>query len=177
MKPGLERIRTILDLLANPDEGYPIIHVAGTNGKTSTTRMAAVLLSAHGITPGTFTSPHLQRVEERYEHGLRPMAPVQLVTALAELAPIVDLAEERLGEGITYFEITAALAHVWFAERSVAAAVVETGLGGRLDATNASAPTWRSSPRSDSSTPNGSGTPSSRSRVRSWRFSMRGRPS
>lgn len=138
VKPGLERIRTILDLLANPDEGYPIIHVAGTNGKTSTTRMAAVLLSAHGITPGTFTSPHLQRVEERYEHGLRPMAPAQLVTALAELAPIVDLAEERLGEGITYFEITAALAHAWFAERAVAAAVVETGLGGRLDATNAS---------------------------------------
>lgn len=137
VKPGLERMRAILDLLANPDEGYPIIHVAGTNGKTSTTRMAAVLLSAHGITPGTFTSPHLQRVEGRYEHGLRPMTPAQLVAALDELAPIVDLAEERLGEGITYFEITAALAFAWFAERAVGAAVVETGLGGRLDATNA----------------------------------------
>jgi dihydrofolate synthase/folylpolyglutamate synthase len=137
VKPGLDRITAVLDLLANPDEGYPIIHVAGTNGKTSTTRMAAFLLSSHGITPGTFTSPHLQRIEERYEHGLQPMTADQFVTALAELAPIVDLAEERAGEGITYFEITAALAHAWFAERAVGAAVIETGLGGRLDATNA----------------------------------------
>jgi len=137
VKPGLERIKTILDLLANPEDGYPIIHVAGTNGKTSTTRMAAVLLSAHGITPGTFTSPHLQRLEERYEHGLSPMTQDQLVAALDEVAPLLDLAEERLGEGITYFEITAALAHAWFSERAVGAAVIETGLGGRLDATNA----------------------------------------
>lgn len=139
VKPGLDRIKMVLDLLANPEDGYPIIHVAGTNGKTSTTRMAGVLLSAHGITPGTFTSPHLQRVEERYEHGLRPMTQDQLVAALAELAPIIDLAEERMGEGITYFEITAALAHAWFAERAVGAAVIETGLGGRWDATNAAA--------------------------------------
>lgn len=137
VKPGLERTRALLDLLANPEEGYPIIHVAGTNGKTSTTRMGAVLLSAHGITPGTFTSPHLQRVEQRYEHGLQAMTPAQLVAALDELAPIVSLAEERLGEGITYFEITAALAFAWFAERAVGAAVIETGLGGRLDSTNA----------------------------------------
>lgn len=137
VKPGLERIRALLDLLADPEAGYPIIHVAGTNGKTSTTRMAAVLLSAHGVTPGTFTSPHLQRVEQRYEHGLRAMSPQELVVALDELAPIVDLAEARLGEGITYFEITAALAFSWFAERAVGAAVIETGLGGRLDATNA----------------------------------------
>jgi dihydrofolate synthase/folylpolyglutamate synthase len=137
VKPGLDRIAALLDLLANPDEGYPIIHVAGTNGKTSVTRMAGFLLSSHGITPGTFTSPHLQRIEERYEHGLQAMTPDQFVAGLAELAPIVDMAEERVGEGITYFEITAALAHAWFAERAVGAAVIETGLGGRLDATNA----------------------------------------
>jgi dihydrofolate synthase/folylpolyglutamate synthase len=137
VKPGLERITAVLDLLANPEAGYPIIHVAGTNGKTSTTRMAAVLLSGHGISPGTFTSPHLQRIEQRYEHGLHPMSPAELVLALNELAPIIELAENRLGEGITYFEITAALAYAWFAERAVNAAVIETGLGGRLDATNA----------------------------------------
>lgn len=137
VKPGLDRIAALLDLLAHPEAGYPIVHVAGTNGKTSTARMAAVLFSAHGLTPGTFTSPHLQRVEERYEHGLRPMGPIELAAALAELAPIVELAEARLGEGITYFEVTAALAHAWFAERAVDVAVVETGLGGRLDATNA----------------------------------------
>ncbi len=136
VKPGLERISGLLDLLASPQDGYPIIHVAGTNGKTSTVRMAANLISSHGLTPGTFTSPHLHRVEERYEHGLHLMTPDQFATAMAELAPLVDLYEERSGDGITYFELTAALAHVWFAEKAIDAAVIETGLGGRLDATN-----------------------------------------
>lgn len=137
VKPGLDRITALLDLMAHPEMGYPIIHVAGTNGKTSTARMAASLISAHGVTPGTFTSPHLQRVEERFTHGLRTMTPSEFAQAMGELGPIVDLAEERLGEGITYFELTAALAHSWFADRAVGAAVVEVGLGGRLDATNA----------------------------------------
>ena len=137
MKPGLERITALLDLLAGPQDGYPIVHVAGTNGKTSTVRMVANLISSHGLTPGTFTSPHLFRVEERYEHGLDPMTPHGFAAAMAELAPIVDLYEERSGDGVTYFELTAALAHVWFAENAVDAAVIETGLGGRLDATNA----------------------------------------
>jgi len=137
VKPGLERITALLDLLAGPQGGYPIIHVAGTNGKTSTVRMVASLISSHGLTPGTFTSPHLFRVEERYEHGLDPMTPHGFAAAMAELAPIVDLYEERSGDGVTYFELTAALAYVWFAENAVDAAVIETGLGGRLDATNA----------------------------------------
>ena len=137
MKPGLERIAALLDLLANPQDGHPIVHVAGTNGKTSTVRMAANLLSSHGLTPGTFTSPHLHRVEERFEHGLQVMTPDQFAAAVAELAPLVDFLEERSGDGITYFELTAALAHSWFAEKAVDAAVIETGLGGRLDATNA----------------------------------------
>jgi dihydrofolate synthase/folylpolyglutamate synthase len=127
----------LLELLADPQDGYPIIHVAGTNGKTSTVRMAANLISGHGLTPGILTSPHLHRVEERFEHGLQPMTPDQFALAMAELAPIVDLCVERSGDGITYFELTAALAFAWFAEKAVDAAVIETGLGGRLDATNA----------------------------------------
>jgi dihydrofolate synthase / folylpolyglutamate synthase len=127
----------LLDLLASPEDGYPVIHVAGTNGKTSVTRMAAQLLSGHGLTPGLFTSPHLHRVEERFENGLHQMTPEQFAAAVAELAPIVDLFEERSGEGVTYFELTTALAYAWFAESASDVAVIETGLGGRLDATNA----------------------------------------
>ncbi len=111
--------------------------MAGTNGKTSSVRMAANLISSHGLTPGTFTSPHLHRVEERYEHGLHEMTPDQFAAAMADLAPLVDYYEEQSGDGVTYFELTAALAHAWFAENAIDAAVIETGLGGRLDATNA----------------------------------------
>ncbi len=136
VKPGLERIAGLLELLANPERSYPIVHLAGTNGKTSTARMVAALLSAHGLTPGVFTSPHLQAVEERFSLGLDAMTPDEFALVVAELAPLVDLYEERSGDGITYFELTAALAFSWFAERAVDAAVVETGLGGRFDATN-----------------------------------------
>jgi dihydrofolate synthase/folylpolyglutamate synthase len=134
---GLDRITGLLDLLAAPHESYPIIHIAGTNGKTSTARMAAALLSAHGLTPGLFTSPHLERVEERYEYGLAVMTPEEFAEAVTELAPLVDFFEERSGGAVTYFELTAAAAFAWFAARTVDAAVLETGLGGRLDATNA----------------------------------------
>jgi dihydrofolate synthase/folylpolyglutamate synthase len=149
VKPGLERITGLLELLARPDESYPIVHVAGTNGKTSTARMTAGLIGAHGLATGLFTSPHLQAVEERYEHGLRPMSPEAFATATAELAPFVDLWSERSGDRITYFEITAALAFAWFAEKAVDAAVIETLPPRR----------WRWSPPSVSSTPPTSGTP------------------
>lgn len=136
MKPGTERIAGLLTLMADPHLAYPAIHVAGSNGKTTTARLAAGLLDAHGLTSGLFTSPHLQAVEERFAVGGEPMAPAELAAALTELRPFVDLFEEQSGDGITYFELTAALAFAWFAERAVEAAVVEVGLGGRLDATN-----------------------------------------
>ena len=116
MKPGLERISGLLDLLAEPHTGYPIIHIAGTNGKGSTARIVAALLSAHGLTPGLFTSPHLHHIEERYEVGGVLMTPGEFADAVAEIAPIVELYEDRAGEGVTYFELTTALAFSWFAE-------------------------------------------------------------
>jgi dihydrofolate synthase/folylpolyglutamate synthase len=122
--------------MADPHQGYPAIHVAGSNGKTTTSRLAASLLSAHGLTAGLFTSPHLQAVEERFAVAGEVMRPEELAASLAELRPLVELFEERTGDGVTYFELTAALAFSWFAERAVDAAVVEVGLGGRLDATN-----------------------------------------
>ncbi len=99
--------------------------------------MAAALIAAHGLKPGLFTSPHLQAVEERFSIGLERMRPDEFAAAVADVAPFVDLFEQRTGDGVTYFELTAAMAFAWFVERAVDIAVVETGLGGRLDATNA----------------------------------------
>ncbi len=122
--------------MGDPHRGYPSIHIAGSNGKTTTARMAAALLAAHGIKPGLFTSPHLQAVEERFALAGEPMRPEELGIALEDVLPFAELYEARTGDGITYFELTAALAFSWFATQSVDAAVVEVGLGGRLDATN-----------------------------------------
>lgn len=124
-------------MLARPDESYPIIHIAGTNGKTSTSRMIAALVRAHGLSTGLFTSPHLDRVEQRFELSGHVMSGDEFAEAMSVLAPVVDLYEERTGDLITYFELTAALAFAWFADRAVDVGVLETGLGGRWDATNA----------------------------------------
>lgn len=136
IRPGLERMRAFLDLLANPQLAYPIIHITGSNGKTSTARMAASILSAHGLNVGTFTSPHLERVEERLGVDGHHATPEEFAAAIADVAPFADLLEAESGERPTYFELTAGAAFAWFAERAVDVAVVEVGLGGRLDATN-----------------------------------------
>jgi dihydrofolate synthase/folylpolyglutamate synthase len=122
--------------MGDPHRSYPAIHVAGSNGKTTTARLAAGLLAAHGLKPGLFTSPHLQAVEERFALAGEPMRAEELGIALEDVLPFAELYEARTGDGITYFELTAALAFSWFATQSVDAAVVEVGLGGRLDATN-----------------------------------------
>ena len=136
-KPGLERMAVLLDLLANPHEAYPIIHITGSNGKTSTARIASSLLAAHGLTVGTFTSPHLERVEERLSINGTQATPGEFAQAVADVEPFADLLEQRTGERPTYFELTAAIALAWFASHAVDVAVIEVGLGGRLDATNA----------------------------------------
>ncbi len=135
VRPGLERISGLMEMMGRPDQAYPIIHVAGTNGKTSTARMATMLLVAHGLTTGTFTSPHLERVEERL--GLNGIAatPEQFVRAVGDVAAFADIYEEREAE-LSYFELTAAMAFAFFADEAADAAVIEVGLGGRLDATN-----------------------------------------
>lgn len=135
--PGLDRIKALLDLMGNPEDASPIIHVAGTNGKTSVSRMATLLCVAHGLTTGTFTSPHLERIEERLAlNGVTP-DPATFAQAVQDVAAFADIFEARSGESLTYFELTAAMAVAWFADQAVDAAVIEVGLGGRLDATNA----------------------------------------
>ncbi|MFQ5966899.1 MAG: bifunctional folylpolyglutamate synthase/dihydrofolate synthase [Acidimicrobiia bacterium] len=137
VRPGLERISALLDLMANPEAGYPIIHIAGSNGKTSTARIATFLLAAHGLKVGTFTSPHLERIEQRFALSGVDLTREEFADAVEDVAPFADLLQEQIGDPPTYFELTAAVAFGLFAEKAVDVAVVEVGLGGRLDATNA----------------------------------------
>jgi dihydrofolate synthase / folylpolyglutamate synthase len=135
-EPGLDRITELLDLIGQPHEGYPIIHIAGTNGKTSTARLATLILVAHGLTTGTYTSPHLQHIEERLAVNGRFATPDEFALAVSDVAAFADLREGAGGVPNTYFELTTAAAFAFFADQAVNSAVVEVGLGGRLDSTN-----------------------------------------
>jgi dihydrofolate synthase/folylpolyglutamate synthase len=137
MGPRLDRMRQLVDLLGDPQTAYPIVHVTGTNGKTSTARMAARVLAAHGLTVGVYTSPHLVRVNERMARvlGGDPTEPID-DESLAEMLTLVASVEPLLDVSPSWFEITTAAAFAWFADVAVDVAVVEVGLGGRWDATN-----------------------------------------
>ncbi len=136
IKPGLERMEELLDYMGRPDQGYPIIHVAGTNGKTSTARFATLLLVAHGLNTGTYISPHLQRVEERLSINGRSATKEEFALAVSDMAAFAEVRVNAGGDPNTYFELTTAAAFALFADQAVNAAVLEVGLGGRLDATN-----------------------------------------
>lgn len=136
VKPGLDRIQGLLDDMGRPHEGYPIIHVAGTNGKTSTSRLSTLLLVAHGLAAGTYTSPHLQRVEERLSINGRSATEEEFALAVSDVAAFAEVRNDAGHDANTYFELTTAAAFAFFADKAVDAAVLEVGLGGRLDATN-----------------------------------------
>lgn len=136
VKPGLQRMNDLLEAMGSPHLGYPVIHIAGTNGKTSTSRMSTALLLGHGLATGTYISPHLQRVEERLALNGRTATEDEFALAVSDVAVFVELLVDRGFEPSTYFELTTAAAFAFFAEKAVNAAVLEVGLGGRLDATN-----------------------------------------
>jgi dihydrofolate synthase / folylpolyglutamate synthase len=131
----LGRMSDLLALLGNPQDAYPIIHVAGTKGKGSTSALAASALHAAGYKTGLYTSPHLQDYVERIQIDGRPVSHVQLVELVEEIKPAVAKIPK-----LTTFEITTALGFLYFARQKVDAAVIEVGLGGRLDATNVVTP-------------------------------------
>ena len=135
-KPGLERIERLTELMGSPQLRYPVIHVAGTNGKTTVTRAAASIVNALGLKAGTYTSPHLDRVEERFAVSGEDATPEQFAQAVDDVAAFVDLLEIQTGERATYFELTTAAAFAHFANEAADVGVVEVGMGGRLDATN-----------------------------------------
>lgn len=136
LAPSLDRIEALCDALDNPQRQIPAIHVTGTNGKTSTARIAASLLGATGLTVGTFTSPHLTSVRERIALNGEPISEDEFGDAFSHLAPYLETVEARLGEQLSFFEVMTAMFFLWAAEAPVDAAVVEVGLGGRWDATN-----------------------------------------
>jgi dihydrofolate synthase / folylpolyglutamate synthase len=136
IKPGLERISGLLEYLGDPQATVPVIHIAGTNGKSTTVGMVGALLSNLDLRVGSFVSPHLHHVEERYAVNGRLIDRDQFVQAVADVAPFCDIYEAASGEKVSYFELTAAIAFQLFAAEGLDVAVVEVGLGGRWDATN-----------------------------------------
>jgi dihydrofolate synthase/folylpolyglutamate synthase len=131
-----ERIRTLLDLLGNPQRAFRAIHLTGTNGKTSSARMIDSLLRTHGVRTGRYTSPHLETVRERISIDGEPISERRFVEVYEEIAPMVAMVDAEYPEPVTYFELTTAMAFAAFADAPVDVAVVEVGLGGATDATN-----------------------------------------
>jgi dihydrofolate synthase/folylpolyglutamate synthase len=138
IKLGLENIATLCEALGNPQDGFPSVHVAGTNGKGSVSAMLADVLKGHGFRTGLYTSPHLARVEERIRVDGAAIPPRRFRDLLERLKTAIDglMAGGRLAYHPTYFEVLTALAFLRFAERNVDVAVLEVGMGGRFDATN-----------------------------------------
>ena len=128
----LDRVRRLMELMGDPQHTYPVIHITGTNGKGSVARMVTALLVARGLRAGTYTSPHLERVNERMAWNGEPIPDDDLgevIGAVADLEPLLESPP-------THFEILTAAAFRWFADVAVDVAVIEVGLGGRWDATN-----------------------------------------
>jgi dihydrofolate synthase / folylpolyglutamate synthase len=138
MRPGLETIRALLAELDHPERAFRSIHVTGSKGKGSVTAMAASVLTATGARVGRFTSPHLLSYRERMRVGSDLISPGAVVNGLAKVEAAADRAHGKgaIDREPTFFEMTTALAFDWFRSEQVDAAVVEVGLGGRLDSTN-----------------------------------------
>lgn len=140
IEPTLARIAALLDLLGSPERAYRAVHVAGTNGKTSVTRMVDALLTAMDLRVGRTTSPHLQSVTERIAIDSAPISPRRYVETYRDIAPYVEMvdASSEAGGGpkMSKFEVLTAMAYAAYADAPVDVAVVETGLGGSWDATN-----------------------------------------
>lgn len=136
IEPSLTRIAALVDLLGSPQRAYPVLHVAGTNGKTSVAWMLDGLLSRVGLRVGRYTSPHLQQVTERISLDGAPISPQCYVAAYHDIEPYVDLVDAGSPVQMSKFEVLTGMAFAAFADAPVDAAVVEVGLGGSWDATN-----------------------------------------
>lgn len=136
MEPSLDRISTLVDVLGEPHRGYPVVHLTGTNGKTSTARMVDAVLAEVGLRTGRYTSPHLQRATERINIDNRPITPEKYVQIYRDVEPFVELVDLKEGVALSKFEVLTAMAFSAFADAPVEAAIIEVGLGGRWDATN-----------------------------------------
>lgn len=140
LEPSTARIAALLELLGSPQRGYPSIHIAGTNGKTSVARMVDALLTAFSRRTGRTISPHLQSAVERISIDGKPISPATYVDTYREIEPFVHLVDQQSeaagGPAMSKFEVVTAMAFAAFADAPIDVAVVEVGLGGRWDATN-----------------------------------------
>jgi dihydrofolate synthase/folylpolyglutamate synthase len=136
IKPTLERIATLTSLLGDPQRACPVIHITGTNGKTSTARMIDALLRERGLRTGRFTSPHLVSMRERICVDGEPIDAGRFTALYEEILPYVKLTDERCGVRLSFFEVLTGMAFAAFADAPVDVAVIEVGIGGTWDATN-----------------------------------------
>lgn len=140
LEPSLDRITALCDLLGNPQHSFAAVHLTGTNGKTSTSRMIDDLLRALDLRTGRFTSPHLESMTERISIDGAPLTEELFVEAFADVAAFADLVDQQSeaagGPALSFFEMVVAMAYAAFADAPVDAAVVEVGMGGSWDATN-----------------------------------------
>jgi dihydrofolate synthase / folylpolyglutamate synthase len=134
--PTLERIAALTDILGSPQLTYPTIHVGGTNGKTSTSRMIDSLLFEMGLRTGRFTSPHLESYLERISINGQPIIAAELIFSYNDISPYLDLIDSKFENPISFFEAITALAFAAFAEHPIDVGVIEVGMGGEWDATN-----------------------------------------
>lgn len=138
--PSLERIAAVIELAGDPQRTYPVIHLTGTNGKTSTSRMIDAILRESGLSTGRFTSPHLHDIRERITLSGKPIPRDKFIAAYDEVIPLVELVDARSlesgGRRMNFFEVLVAIAFAAFADAPVDVAVIEVGLGGSWDATN-----------------------------------------
>jgi dihydrofolate synthase/folylpolyglutamate synthase len=136
LEPSLDRIRAFTELLGEPQRAYPVIHLTGTNGKTSTSRMIDTLLRALELRTGRFTSPHVEKMSERITIDGSPLTDEEFVRAFNDVAPYTHLVDASELHPLSFFETIVGMAYAAFADAPVDVAVVEVGMGGVWDATN-----------------------------------------
>ncbi len=136
LEPSLERIEALVHLLGDPQHAYPVVHLTGTNGKTSTSRMIDTLLRARGLRTGRFTSPHVESMTERISLDGEPISEEGFVEAYHDVAPFAALVDAEGEHPLSFFETVVGMAYAAFADAPVDAAIVEVGMGGSWDATN-----------------------------------------
>ncbi|MEV5001050.1 bifunctional tetrahydrofolate synthase/dihydrofolate synthase [Nocardioides sp. LML1-1-1.1] len=136
LEPSLDRIRAFTELLGDPQRSYRSIHLTGTNGKTSTSRMIDALLRALDLRTGRFTSPHVEKMSERISIDGEPLDDEAFVRAFNDVAPYTHLVDQAEAHPLSFFETVVGMAYAAFADAPVDVAVVEVGMGGSWDATN-----------------------------------------
>ena len=136
LEPSLERIAYLCDALGSPQLSYPTIHITGTNGKTTTSRMIDAILYQLGYRTGRFTSPHLESITERIAINGEPISPEGFVATFDDIALYLEMVDSRMDHPLSFFEAICAMAFVAFAEYPIDVGVIEVGMGGEWDATN-----------------------------------------